>query len=235
MTNAYLAEFVGTALLLLLGGGVNASVTLTGSFSKGGGWLMLCIGWGLAVTFSIYAAGAASGAHLNPAVSLAFALKGDLPWEKFPGYLMAQLAGAITGSCLMFLQFLPHWKKTEDQAAKLGVFSTSPAIQSTLPNLLSEAIGTMVLILGLLFIGTNTFTDGLNPLVVGGLIVVIGICLGGTTGFAINPARDLGPRIAHSFLPIPGKGKSNWSYSWIPVLGPMAGAAAAVMVFNLIS
>lgn len=235
MTNPYLAEFIGTALLLLLGGGVNASVTLTGSYSKGGGWLMLCIGWGLAVTFAIYAAGAVSGAHLNPAVTLAFALKGDFPWENLPGYVLSQIAGAIVGSSLMFLQFFPHWGKTEDKAAKLGVFSTSPAISNTFSNLLSELIGTMVLVLGLLFLGTNAFTDGLNPLVVGGLITVIGICLGGTTGFAINPARDFGPRLAHALLPIPGKGDSNWSYSWIPVVGPLLGAVVAVVVFNLIS
>ncbi|MBM3178697.1 MAG: aquaporin family protein [Bacteroidetes bacterium] len=235
MTNPLLAEFIGTAMILLLGGGVNASVTLFGSYSKGGGWLMVCMGWSLGVTLAIYAAGAASGAHLNPAVTIAFALREAFPWDQVPGYIFAQLAGAFTGSTLMFLQFLPHWGKTEDKAAKLGIFSTAPAIPNTIGNLISEIIGTFVLVIGLLFLGTNTFTDGLNPLVVGALILAIGLSLGGTTGFAINPARDLGPRLAHALLPIPGKGDSNWSYSWIPVVGPILGAVMAVVVFNLIS
>ena len=225
--SAYLAEFVGTALLLVLGLGVNASGTLNGSYARSGGWLMVCLGWGLAVTMAIYAAGSASGAHLNPAVSVAFALSGSLPWEMLPGYIAAQLGGAFTGAVLVWIQFLPHWKATPDAAAKLGVFSTAPAIRSTLSNFLSEVIGTIVLIMGLFFLGTNRFTEGLNPLIVGLLITSIGLSLGGTTGFAINPARDLGPRIAHAVLPIAGKGSSGWAYSWIPVAGPVTGAVLA--------
>lgn len=233
--NPYIAEFAGTAFLILLGCGVNASVTLKNSFSNGAGWLTVCFGWGLAVMLAIYAAGQYSGAHLNPAVTVAFAIKGDFSWSQVPGYVIAQLAGAITGASLVFLQFGPHWEATESSEAKLGVFSTGPAIQNTISNFISEVIGTMALVLGLLFIGTNKFTEGLNPLIVGLLIISIGVSLGGTTGFAINPARDLGPRIAHAILPIKGKGSSNWGYSWIPVAAPFAGAVIAVKLFELIT
>ena len=232
--NPYIAEFVGTTLLILLGVGVNASVTLKESKSANAGWLVVCLSWGLAVTLSIYAVGSISGAHLNPAVTIALALKGDFLWADAPFYILAQLAGAICGSTLVYLHFLPHWEKTSDPAAKLGVFATAPAIRHSLSNFMSELIGTAVLIFGLLFIGTNEFADGLNPLVVGGLITTIGLCLGGTTGFAINPARDLGPRIAHALLPIEGKGHSDWSYAWIPVVGPISGAIIAVWIFNIL-
>lgn len=232
--NVYLAEFIGTAFLILMGCGVNANVSLKQTFSNGAGWLAVCLGWGLAVMLSIYAVGSISGAHLNPAVTLAFAMNGNLSWEMVPGYMFSQLAGAVIGATLVFIQFKPHWALTESPETKLGVFSTGPAIQHTAANLISEIIGTMALVLGLLFIGSNEFTQGLNPLIVGLLIVAVGISLGGTTGFAINPARDLGPRIAHALLPIPGKGKSNWSYSWIPVIGPMIGSVVAVLIFNFI-
>jgi len=229
--NPYVAEFVGTALLITLGCGVNASVSLNKSFSNGAGWLVICLGWGLAVMLSIYAVGSISGAHLNPAVTLSLAIKGDLNWTMLPGYVIAQLAGAVLGASLVYLHFLPHWKATTSQESKLGVFSTGPAIQQTWSNLFSEILGTTVLILGLLFIGSNQFTEGLNPLIVGLLITSVGLSLGGTTGFAINPARDLGPRIAHSILPVYGKGTSNWSYAWIPVLGPMIGSVIATLIF----
>lgn len=232
--NPYVAEFVGTTLLILLGVGVNASVTLKESKSANAGWLVVCLSWGLAVTLSIYAVGSISGAHLNPAVTIALALKGDFLWADAPFYILAQIAGSICGSTLVYLHFLPHWEKTSDPAAKLGVFATAPAIRHSLSNFMSELIGTAVLIFGLLFIGTNEFADGLNPLVVGGLIATIGLCLGGTTGFAINPARDLGPRIAHALLPIEGKGHSDWSYAWIPVVGPVSGAVIAVWIFNIL-
>lgn len=228
--NPYLAEFVGTTLLIVLGLGVNASVTLTKAYARQGGWMLVCTGWGIAVTLAIYVSGSASGAHLNPAVSLAFALDGALEWSKVPGYMMAQLGGGILGAVLVYLQFLPHWKETEDPSAKLGVFSTSPAIPNLPANLFSEVLGTAVLILGLFFIGTNKFADGLNPIVVGVLITSIGFSLGSTTGFAINPARDLGPRIAHAILPIHGKGGSGWSYAWIPIIGPITGAVLAWLI-----
>jgi glycerol uptake facilitator protein len=232
--NSYIAEFVGTTLLILLGVGVNASVTLKESKSAQAGWLVVCLGWGIAVTLSIYAVGSISGAHLNPAVTLALALKGSFPWEDVPFYMIAQLSGAICGSALVYLQFLPHWERTSDQSSKLGVFATAPAIKHNLSNFISELLGTSVLIFALLFIGTNQFATGLNPLIVGTLITGIGLSLGGTTGFAINPARDLGPRIAHALLPIPGKGSSDWGYAWIPVLGPLSGAIIAVWIFNML-
>ncbi|MFM7428734.1 MAG: MIP/aquaporin family protein, partial [Flammeovirgaceae bacterium] len=210
----YVAEFFGTLLLILLGGGVNAAVSLKKSKSENGGWLMIAIGWGLAVMLTIYAVGGISGAHLNPAVTIALAINGSFASSLVVGYIVAQFIGAIVGATLVWLHYLPHWKETVDPAAKLGVFCNAPAIRNTFTNLISEIIATMVLIMALLFIGANEFTKGLNPIVVGLLIISIGLSLGGTTGFAINPARDLGPRIAHFILPIHGKGKSDWEYAW---------------------
>ena len=228
----YLAEFFGTMLLIILGDGVVASVVLKGTKSENAGWFTIVIGWGLAVTIAIYAVGNISGAHLNPAVTIAFALNGSFPWSDVGGYISAQMGGAFVGAIIVWLHFLPHWKRTDDQGTKLAVFCTAPAIRNTLANLLSEIIATALFILGLLFIGTNDFTQGLHPIVVGFLIVSIGLSLGGTTGFAINPARDLGPRIAHAVLPIFGKGHSDWSYAWIPVLGPIIGGILGVYVFQ---
>src|SRR6185295_14309809 len=228
MTSPYLAEFLGTLLLIILGDGVVAGVILKGTKSENSGWLVIVLGWGLAVTLAIYAAGNFSGAHLNPAVTVALALKGDFPWSNVAGYVSAQLAGAFVGAILVWLQYLPHWGRTGDAGIKLAVFCTAPAVRNVFANLLSEVIATMVLVLGLLCLGANRFAEGLNPLVVGALIVSIGLSLGGTTGFAINPARDLGPRIAHAILPIPGKGPSDWSYAWIPVAGPLIGGATGV-------
>ena len=229
----YLGEFIGTMVLLYFGNGVNAATTLKGSFAENAGWLTICIGWGLAVSLGIYAVGDISGAHINPAVTLGMAAAGTFPVEQIAGYITAQLAGGFCGACLAYLHFLPHWKATSDPGAKLGVFATGPAIRSTSANLLSEFMGTFILIFALLFIGANQFTEGLNPLVVGGLITAIGISHGGTTGFAINPARDLGPRIAHAVLPISGKGDSNWRYSWIPILGPFAGGVTGAAFYGL--
>ena len=226
----YLAEFFGTLLLIVLGNGVVAGVVLKGTKSENAGWLAIVTCWGLAVTFAIYAVGSISGAHLNPAVTIALAYSGSFPWNEVPMYCLAQLLGAFVGSILVWIQFFPHWKRTDDASAKLAVFCTGPAIRSTIPNLISEAIATAVLVLGLLVIGANQFADGLNPLVVGALIIVIGLGLGGTTGFAINPARDLGPRIAHFILPILGKRDSDWSYAWIPVIGPIAGGLLGVVI-----
>jgi glycerol uptake facilitator protein len=230
--SAFVAEFFGAMVLVILGNGVVAGVVLKGTKSENAGWLAIVIGWGLAVTLAIYAAGKISGAHLNPAVTLAFAIKGDFPWANVPGYITAQLVGAFAGACIVWLHYLPHWKRTDDQAAKLVVFATAPAIRNVFSNLISEIIGTAMLILALLFIGTNEFTGGLNPIAVGLLIVAIGLGLGGTTGFAINPARDLGPRIAHALLPISGKGPSDWGYAWIPVAGPILGGILGVFVYQ---
>src|SRR5690349_23134581 len=223
--NPYLSEFLGTAFLILMGDGVVASVLLKESKSYNAGWLTIAVAWGLAVMLAIYAVGSFSGAHLNPAVSVGLAVAGSFSWSEVPMYILSQVAGAFFGAVLVWLHFKPHWAKTPDAAAKLAVFSTGPAIRETPSNLISEIIGTAVLILGLLFIGANRFAEGLNPVIVGLLIVSIGLSLGGTTGFAINPARDLGPRLAHAILPIPGKGNSDWGYSWIPVVGPLIGGA----------
>lgn len=228
----YLAEFFGTLLLILLGGGVNAAVSLKKSKSENGGWLMIAIGWGLAVMLAIYAVGSISGAHLNPAVTIALAINGSFSSDLVLGYIVAQFIGAIAGATLVWLHYWPHWKETVDPAAKLGVFCNAPAIRNTFTNLISEIIATMVLIMALLFIGANEFTKGLNPIVVGLLIISIGLSLGGTTGFAINPARDLGPRIAHFVLPIHGKGKSDWSYAWIPVVGPVIGGILGALLYR---
>jgi glycerol uptake facilitator protein len=230
----YLAEFFGTMLLILLGDGVVAAVVLKGSKAVNAGFLTIVIGWGLAVMLAIYAVGNISGAHLNPAVTIAFAMNGSFPTDQVLGYILAQFGGAIVGATLVWVHYLPHWKRTDDQAAKLGVFCNAPAIRNTFTNLISEIIATAVLVLALLFIGTNEFTQGFKPVVVGLLIISIGLSLGGTTGFAINPARDLGPRIAHAILPIYGKGKSDWSYSWIPVVGPVIGGVLGAWMYQLL-
>jgi glycerol uptake facilitator protein len=230
----YVAEFFGTMLLIVLGDGVVAGVLLKGAKSENAGWLAIVIGWGLAVTLAIYAIGPISGAHLNPAVTIAIAVKGDFPWSSVFGYIASQMLGAFVGGVLVWLHYLPHWKRTDDQAAKLAVFCTGPAVRNTFSNLLSEVLATGVLVLALLFMGTSEFTHGLKPLVVGLLIISIGLSLGGTTGFAINPARDLGPRIAHALLPIHGKGQSDWGYSWIPVVGPVVGGVLGVFIYQLV-
>ncbi len=221
----FLAEIIGTAILIVFGGGVVANVSLKNSFAKDGGWIVIAFGWGLGVAMAVYAVGQFSGAHLNPAVTLGLAFNDSFAWEKVPFYVIAQMIGAFIGAVIVWLHFYPHWKITEEPEAKLGVFSTGPAIPHYFSNVLSEVIGTFILIVGILSIGANDFTEGLNPFIVGMLIVAIGLSLGGTTGYAINPARDLGPRIAHFLLPIPGKGKSNWGYSWIPVVGPVLGGS----------
>lgn len=230
--NPYLAEFLGTMLLILIGEGVVAGILLKGSKAENAGWLTICITWGLAVTMAIYAVGNYSGAHLNPAVTIGLAVSGDFEWSMAAGYMAAQLAGAFTGAVLVWLYYFPHWRNTPDGATKLAVFSTAPAIRNSASNLFSEVVATAVLIFGILFIGANEFTQGLKPIVVGALITTIGLGLGGTTGFAINPARDLGPRIAHTILPIHGKGSSDWGYAWIPVVGPMIGGALGAVLYG---
>lgn len=230
----YLAEFFGTMLLIVLGDGVVAAVILKRSKGENAGWLTIVVGWGLAVTLSVYAVGSFSGAHLNPAITLALAMKGDFQWSRVPGYILAQMGGAFAGAILVWLQYLPHWKATPDPETKLAVFCTAPAIRNIFFNLLSEVIAAMVLLIALLFIGANHFADGLNPLVIGILIISIGLSLGGTTGYALNPARDFAPRLAHFILPIPGKGSSDWSYAWIPIAGPILGGMLGVLVFELL-
>lgn len=228
----FVAELIGTMILTLLGGGVVAGVTLKKTKSEGADWIVITVGWGFAVAMGVYAVGELTGAHINPAVTLGFAAAGEFPWDKVPMYILAQMIGGMIGASIMFLNYLPHWRATKDQATKLGVFATAPEIRSPFSNLLTEVIGTFVLVMGLMFIGANEFTEGLNPLIVGLLIVAIGVSLGGPTGYAINPARDLAPRIAHALLPIPGKGGSDWGYSWIPVVGPIVGGVYGALFYN---
>lgn len=228
----FLGEVIGTMILIVFGAGVGAGATLKKTYANNPGWIVITIAWGLAVTMGVFAVGSISGAHLNPAVTLALAIAGSFEWALVPEYILAQMVGAILGASLVFFHYLPHWKETHDPAGKLGIFATAPAIPHTFSNLISEIIGTFILVLGLLFIGANKFTEGLNPIAVGLLIVAIGMSLGGTTGYAINPARDLGPRIAHFILPIPGKGSSNWGYSWIPVVGPLLGGSLGAVFYK---
>lgn len=232
--NPYFAEFVGTTLLILLGNGVVAGVLLKNSKAEGAGWLVITLAWGLAVTFGVYAVGNVSGAHLNPAVTLGLAATGAFSWALVPGYIVAQMLGAMLGACLVYVHYLPHWAKTDDADLKRAVFCTAPAERHTVANFISEFIGTFVLLFGLSALGANKFAEGLNPLAVGALVLSIGLSLGGSTGYAINPARDLGPRIAHFFLPIHGKGDSDWGYSWIPVVAPILGGIAGALAHHLL-
>lgn len=237
--NPFVGEIVGTMILIVMGCGVNASGSLSGAYAKGSGWLLGTIGWGMAVALAVFAVGDISGAHLNPAVTLGLAMSGDFPWTDVGSYIAAQMIGALIGATVVYFHYLPHWEKTEDAGTKLGVFSTAPAIPHAPANLLSEVIGTFMLVFGILLLGANDFTEGLKPLVVGLLVMAIGNSLGSSTGYAINPARDLGPRIAHALLPIAGKGDSNWGYAWIPVIGPalggLYGGLFCVAIFNGVS
>jgi glycerol uptake facilitator protein len=228
----YLAEFIGTALLILLGDGVVAGVLLRESKAENSGWIVITFGWGLAVAVAVYAVGSISGAHINPAVTLGLASIGELAWADVPGYIIAQMLGAFVGAALVYAHYLPHWAATEDPGLKLAVYSTGPAIRATVPNIISEVIGTFVLVFGVLAITSNELAGGFAPLLVGLLVLGIGLSLGGPTGYAINPARDLGPRVAHAVLPIAGKGDSDWGYSWIPVVGPIIGGILGAVVWD---
>lgn len=230
--STFLAELVGTMILIILGGGVVAGSLLKSSKGENGGWVVITIAWGLAVAMAAYAVGGISGAHLNPALTIAFATIGNFPWADVPMYVLAQLIGAIIGAVIVYFAYLPHWAKTDDADAKLAVFATSPAIRHPLSNVVSEMVGTFVLLLGILALGGNVIVDGVNPILVGLLVVVIGMSLGGPTGYAINPARDLGPRIAHFFLPIPRKRDADWSYAWVPIIGPIIGGAFGALFYK---
>lgn len=227
----FVGELIGTMVLIVFGGGVVAGTLMKKSKAENGGWVLITIAWGLAVALGVYAVGNISDAHLNPAVTVGFAAIGEFPWADVPSYILAQVIGAIIGAIIVYFTYLAHWKETEDQEAKLAVFATIPAIRHPLSNVISEMIGTFILLLGLLFIGANEFAHGLNPLIVGALIVAIGMSLGGPTGYAINPARDLGPRIAHFILPIPGKGSSDWRYAWVPIVGPIIGGVYGALFY----
>jgi glycerol uptake facilitator len=229
------AEVIGTALLILLGNGVVACVLLNLSKGQNAGWIVITFGWGMAVMLGVFAAAQFSGAHLNPAVTLGFALEGRTEWGDVPEYLAGEFLGAFIGATLVWLAYLDHWRETEDPGLKLACFSTAPAIRNTVSNLITEVIGTFVLVFGVMaiFADEATAATGLGGLIVGLLVLGIGLSLGGPTGYAINPARDLGPRIMHAILPIAGKGDSDWSYAWVPVVGPLIGAAIAAGAFEL--
>jgi len=232
-------EVLGTMLLIVLGDGVVANVLLNKSKGQNGGWIVITTGWALAVTIAVYAVNAASGAHLNPAVTIAMAAIGKFAWASVPMYIGAQVIGAFLGAALVWLAYLPHWALTPDRSAKLGVFCTAPAIRHTGSNLLTEVIGTAVLLLGLLaaltpanLVPNTGFDHGFAPCIVGLIVWAIGLSLGGPTGYAINPARDLGPRLAHALLPIAGKGHSDWDYAWIPVVGPIMGGLVGAFAYK---
>ncbi len=237
--STFMAELVGTMLLIVLGDGVVAAVVLNKTKAQNSGWMVITTGWALAVAMPVYAVGRISGAHLNPAITLGLAITGKFAWGSVASYLAAQFLGAFLGAVVVWLAYLGHWPATEDRSAKLAVFSTAPAIRNLPMNLVTEIIGTFVLMFGVLAIGANSAPtqSGLTPLLVGFLVWSIGLSLGAPTGYAINPARDLGPRIAHALLPIAGKGGSDWSYSWVPIVGPviggLLGAVAYVRIFGV--
>ena len=237
MVEKFLAEVLGTGALILLGDGVVAGVLLARSKAQNSGWIVITTGWAFAVFVGVIIAGPISGAHLNPAVTLALAINGATPWAEVPVYWAGEMLGAFIGAVLVYLHYYPHWAETEDADLKLAVYSTGPAIRSTTWNMVSEVIGTFVLVFVIFAFANNKGpAEGLaslGALPVAFLVLVIGLSLGGTTGYAINPARDLGPRIAHFLLPIPGKRDSDWGYSWIPVVGPLIGGALAAVVYNL--
>lgn len=242
------AEAIGTMLLVLLGDGVVANVLLARSKGQNSGWIVITMGWGVAVALAVYAVGRISGAHLNPAVTVGLASIGSFPWPDVPGYIVAQVAGAFVGAALVWVAYLPHWAVTSDKDAKLGVFATGPAIRNSAANVVTEIIGTAVLVFGVLAIAENAqtlarpgaidlsvvFTGAVQPLLVGILVLGIGLSLGGPTGYAINPARDFGPRLAHAVLPIAGKRDSDWSYAWIPIVGPLIGGVVGAAMFRAV-
>jgi glycerol uptake facilitator protein len=241
---AYIAEFIGTMILIILGDGVVAGVLLRNSKAENSGWIVITFGWGLAVAVAVYCVGQFSGAHINPAVTIANAVTGGLAWGLVPGYIIAQFLGAFVGAVIVWLAYLAHWGETEDEGLKLGVFCTAPAIYNTPANLITEIVGTFMLVFGVSGLLANAgavggeaatiIGSGLNPLLVGLLVLGIGLSLGGPTGYAINPARDLGPRIAHAVLPIAGKGGNDWGYSWIPVVGPIIGGILGGVLFVIL-
>jgi glycerol uptake facilitator protein len=229
------AEVIGTAILILLGNGVVAGVLLNLSKAQNAGWIVITFGWGIGVMVAVYAVGQFSGAHINPAVTLGFATIGNTEWSDVPEYLAGEFVGAFIGATLVWLAYLNHWGATEDPGLKLACYSTAPAIRNPAANLITEVIGTFLLVFGVLAIVANEapLETGLAALLIGLLVFGIGLSLGGPTGYAINPARDLGPRIMHQILPIAGKGPSDWSYAWIPVVGPIVGGILGALAFDL--
>lgn len=254
--NPFLAEIIGTAILIVLGGGVVANVILNKTKGHDSGWIVITMGWGMAVFTAVFIVGQFSGAHINPAVTLGLAVAGLFDWGMVPGYFGAQFLGAFIGAILVYLTYRDHFAATEDPGTNLAVFSTIPEIRNYTSNTITEIIGTFVLIFGVLYLASPGFISmegdllesivlngqeigfglgALSALPVGLLVLAIGLSLGGPTGYAINPARDLGPRIAHAILPIPNKGDNDWAYSWVPIIGPCVGAVLAALLYLLIS
>lgn len=237
----FFAELFGTAILIMLGDGVVANVVLHRTKGHASGWMVITAGWAFAVTIAVYCVNSISGAHLNPAVTIALASIGAFAWSKVPMYIAAQIAGGFLGAVIVWLAYLPHWSATPDPESKLAVFSTTPAIRRPGANLLSEIVGGFALVLALLavlspgnFVPGSDLARGVGPVLVGIIVWSIGLSLGGPTGYAINPARDLGPRIAHAVLPIPGKGSSDWGYAWIPVAGPVIGGVLGALCYQFL-
>src|SRR5450759_515548 len=236
-----LAELVGTAILIVLGDGVVANVVLHRTKGHNSGWIVIAAGWAFGVTIAVYCVNSISGAHLNPAVTIALATMGAFDWAKVPMYIVAQIAGGFLGGGIVWLAYLPPCKATLEAVIKLAVFSTTPAIRQPIANLVAEIIGGFVLVLALLavispgnFVPGSEFAKGFGPVLVGVIVMAIGLSLGGPTGYAINPARDLGPRIAHAVLPIAGKGSSDWGYAWIPIVGPIVGGVLGALCYQLL-
>lgn len=231
----FIAELIGTMILIILGCGVVANVTLEKTGMKGAGSIQITFAWGFAVMVPAFIFGAASGAHFNPALTLALAIDGSIGWDVVPMYIAGQFIGGFLGAVIVYILFKDHFDATEDAKTKLGVFSTGPSIPNPVLNLFSEAVGTFILVFAIKGIGqVQGIAGGLSNVLVWGIIVSVGMSLGGLTGYAINPARDLAPRIAHAVLPIKGKGDSNWGYAWIPVVGPIIGAVVAVLLYGAI-
>lgn len=235
MFEKFIGELLGTFLLMVLGNGVCANVMLNKTKGFGAGWIVITWGWGMAVFVGVYAVAAISGAHINPAITIGLAVAGKFPWNEVPIYILGQLIGAMLGSTLVFIQYRDHFRITEDPDIKLAVFCTAPNIRDYFSNFVSEVIGTFILVLGVLYIAVpNVGLGAISALPVALLVFSIGLSLGGTTGYAINPARDLGPRIMHSLLPVHNKRDSDWSYSWIPIFGPLVGAVIAAYVYHVL-
>jgi glycerol uptake facilitator protein len=231
--SAFLGEFIGTAILVLLGNGVVANVLLNDTKGRGAGWIAIALGWGMAVFAGALIATAASGAHINPAVTIGLAVQGTFEWSRVPMYLVAQMAGGALGAALVWLHYKSHFDRTEDRDAKLAAFCTGPAIRNPALNVLSEIIATFVLVLGVIYKASPEGGLGsLDVLPVAFIVLGIGLSLGGTTGYAINPARDLSPRLVHFLLPMRNKRDSDWGYAWIPVVGPIVGGVLAALVYT---
>ena len=239
----FIAELIGTMILILLGNGVVANVVLKDTKGNGGGWIVITTGWALAVFAGVVIAGPYSGAHLNPAVTIGLAVAGKFDWAQVPAFIAAQLIGAMLGTTLAWLMYKDHFTATEEPVLKAAAFYTIPAIKNTKLNLISEAIGTFVLLLAVFYITNGEFGKEKTPIGLGSIgaipvtfiVWAIGLSLGGTTGYAINPARDLGPRIMHSILPISGKNKTDWKYAWVPVAAPVIGAVLAAALYLILN